>query len=126
MFEPVGISFGQEENFKINATMKLLAEQYKAVSIRFWGKIMGKSADYYVIQGISNKNKEPIVHGSTEKYKQGVNYYSYWVCNEVISDNWYELPLVTPDQILTSRLLKYAFTGNLEANVKGYPVFPGK
>ena len=65
LFEPVGISFGQEENYKINATMKLLAEQHRAVSMRFWGKIMGKNSDYYVIQGISNKNKEPIVHGST-------------------------------------------------------------
>ena len=48
------------------------------------------------------------------------------MCDSVISDDWYELPLVSPQQIVASRLMKYAFTGNLEANIRGYPGFPGK
>ena len=34
--------------------------------------------------------------------------------------------MVTPEQIIASRLIKYAFTGDLQANVKGYPKFPGQ
>lgn len=68
-----------------------------------------------------------------EKYKQGANYYSYWVNNltstlffSLVKNEWHELPLVTPDQVKTSRLIKYTFTGDLNAQIKSYPAFNGK
>lgn len=78
------------------------------------------------MQGECKKNKEPIVTGDMQKYHEGVNYYSYWVCNRAISEDWYELPLVTPEQIRTSRLIKYMFTGKLTEKIKSYPVFNGQ
>lgn len=45
--------------------------------------------------------------------------------NNAVNDDWVELPLVTPKQIKTARLIKYVFTGNLNANVKSYPAFDG-
>lgn len=44
---------------------------------------------------------------------------------QVLTD-WIELPLSTPEQIRGVREIRYIFTGNLEAEIKGYPNFPGK
>jgi hypothetical protein len=60
-----------------------------------------------------------------EKYHEGANYYSYWVCNNILSSDWYELPLVTPEQIKASRLVKHLFSGNLNEKIKSYPIFSG-
>jgi hypothetical protein len=43
-----------------------------------------------------------------------------------VSEDWYELPLVTPQQLRTARLIKYAFTGSLNAQVISSPPFPGQ
>lgn len=106
--------------------MKLLAERENAVSLRFWGKILTTSADYFVIQGVCKKKKEPVITEGMEKYRTGVNYYSYWVCQQIVSDDWYELPLVTPEQIKISRQIKHVFTGQLGAPVRSYPDFKGQ
>uniref|UniRef100_A0A1A9VG21 Radial spokehead-like protein n=1 Tax=Glossina austeni TaxID=7395 RepID=A0A1A9VG21_GLOAU len=55
----------------------------------------------------------------------GVNRYVYFVVNS-LSDEWIELPIVTPKQIKLSRQLKKFFTGNLEADIVSYPCFRGK
>jgi len=36
------------------------------------------------------------------------------------------LPLSTPAQIRGVREIKYIFTGDLNAEIKAYPTFPGK
>jgi hypothetical protein len=61
-----------------------------------------------------------------EKYKQGANYYSFWVSQNLFSESWYELPLITPDQLKVSRLVKHVFSGNLKEKVKSFPVFSGE
>ncbi|EDW61188.1 radial spoke head protein 6 homolog A [Drosophila virilis] len=55
----------------------------------------------------------------------GCNRYSYFVVNCLYND-WIELPIVTPRQIVVSRQIKKFFTGDLEADVVSYPCFPGK
>ncbi|XP_068148118.1 radial spoke head protein 6 homolog A [Drosophila tropicalis] len=55
----------------------------------------------------------------------GCNRYSYFVVNSLY-DDWIELPIVTPRQIVVSRQIKKFFTGDLEADVISYPCFPGK
>lgn len=36
-----------------------------------------------------------------------------------------ELPIITPEQVVVSRKMKYIFTGNPNAQIPGYPKFPG-
>lgn len=55
----------------------------------------------------------------------GCNRYSYFVVNSLF-DDWIELPIVTPRQIVVSRQIKKFLTGDLEADVISYPCFPGK
>ena len=61
-----------------------------------------------------------------EKYLTGANYYSYWVNHNSLGMNWLELPLVTPEQIRVSRLIKHIFTGNLTQPIMCYPKFDGQ
>ncbi|KAM7364483.1 radial spoke head protein 4a isoform 1-T2 [Cochliomyia hominivorax] len=60
-----------------------------------------------------------------EPIGRGVNRYSYFVVN-ALSDEWIELPIVTPKQISLSRQIKKFFTGDLEAEIVSYPSFCGK
>ncbi|EDW01951.1 radial spoke head protein 6 homolog A [Drosophila grimshawi] len=55
----------------------------------------------------------------------GCNRFSYFVVN-CLHNDWIELPIVTPRQIVVSRQIKKFFTGDLEADVVSYPCFPGK
>ncbi|KAH8261215.1 hypothetical protein KR044_005355 [Drosophila immigrans] len=56
---------------------------------------------------------------------RGCNRFSYFVVN-CLYDDWIELPIVTPRQIIVSRHIKKFFTGDLEADIVSYPCFPGK
>ena len=51
-----------------------------------------------------------------------MNYYSFWVNNNIYDDKWTELPLITPEHIKTSRKIKKAFTGELFKPVISYPM----
>lgn len=55
----------------------------------------------------------------------GLNRKSYFVINES-TDNWIELPIVTPKQIDVARKIQKHFTGNLEAEIFSFPLFPGR
>jgi radial spoke head protein 4A len=51
--------------------------------------------------------------------------YSYFVTHDVLED-WFELPLITPEQVVEARNIKYIFSGDLNKEVVSYPPFPGK
>jgi radial spoke head protein 4A len=40
--------------------------------------------------------------------------------------DWAELPLITPEQLISARKVKYFFTGDLERDVITNPHFIGK
>lgn len=51
MFEWAGISFGEEETYRLQKSIKKLAVMSKARQLRFWGKIYGVEKDYYIVEG---------------------------------------------------------------------------
>lgn len=55
----------------------------------------------------------------------GVNRRVFYVCNDLGND-WVLLPPVTPQQINSSRTIRWFLTGNLNSKVKSIPAFPGK
>jgi len=59
MFEWAGVSFGEEETFKLQKSLKKLAVMSGASSLRFWGKVYGSEKDYYVVEGDLLKSEEP-------------------------------------------------------------------
>lgn len=121
-----GVSFSKNEWFKIRMAMKKLLLESDAVHLRFWGKIYGTDADYYIIQGSLKNypltNPKPYVES---RGNEGLNRYTFWVSNSLL-EGWSELPEVSGDQLTASRFFKYYFTGNLSAKVRGFNNFPGR
>ena len=65
LFSKIGVGFGREESCRIYTALKKLAEEKKAIRLRFWGKILTISGDYLVIEGSSKLNNAVEVAGST-------------------------------------------------------------
>ncbi|MCQ2818742.1 MAG: hypothetical protein MJ252_15860 [archaeon] len=121
-----GVSFGDEEWFKIRMAMKKILVNNDCEYLRFFGKIYGIKSDYYIIQGILKnypiKATNPYVES---KGNEGINRYTFWVSNSIL-EAWYELPDITHEQLVTSRQFKYIFTGDLNSKVSSFRPFPGR
>ena len=86
MFEWAGVSFGEEETFKLQKSLKKLAVMSGASALRFWGKIYGSEKDYYVVEGDLNKSEEPVRNAQQEQRGDGCNRHVYWVTDNVLHD----------------------------------------
>ena len=106
--------------------LKALAAENKLSGLRFWGRVLGSEADYYVIQGRKEEVVGDEVSGGDEKEGEGVNYYSFWVSSSLLQANWLELPPVTRSQLNTARRIKLMFTGNPLRAVASHPPFDGQ
>ena len=126
LFEWGGVSFNEEEWYKIRLAMKKILVENDCEYLRFFGKIYGIKSDYYILQGIEKKYpmKNPPVHVET-RGNEGINRYTFWVSNSVL-EAWYELPDITHEQLVASKQFKYHFTGDLNSKVKSFRTFPGK
>lgn len=49
-----GIVLTSEQRVSLETSFLILKEQYKFQTIYFWGKILGATDDYYIIQGRHN------------------------------------------------------------------------
>lgn len=105
---------------------------------------MASQKDYYIAEGISEDAGEQVeMPPNVELKGTGINKLSYWVTNDckkkyirqsniyllikkVIFGEWIELPIITPEQLLVARKIKYVFTGDLEKDVIINPYFFGK
>jgi radial spoke head protein 4A len=142
--EWAGVSIGKEETFRMHLSLKKLASLANAApaevgadifrpvyALRFWGKIAGIKADYYIAEGVIEDEEEFDEEAMGKKMEVGPNSnnrFTYWVCSYPGCPNneWIKLPKVESAQIVTARKLKKFFTGNLKAPVQGYPPFEGK
>ena len=122
VYEWAGINFGKMETYRL-----YLAIKQKAVvetrSLRFWGKITGRSGDYFVVQG-DNPDPPSAEEITTVEGAEGANKYAFWVCTYA-GGTWTKLPDTTPEAIVVARQIKRFFTGDLDAPVPSYPPFPG-
>lgn len=125
ILEWAGISFGEEETYRIYKSMCKLAKLTNAKNLRFWGKFMATKNDYYVIEGQLHENEKLEIPFGQEPRGKGVNNHVYWVTENVMND-WVELPDVNPEHIVAAKKFKKILTGNLNAAVDSNPPFPGK
>ena len=58
MLEWAGVGFGEDTHVLIQKAMKRLAVETGAKSVKFFGKILAQSADYWVICGTKNVAEE--------------------------------------------------------------------
>merc|ERR1712048_988347 len=154
-FKQGGIGLCDEEWTRIYLAMKQLCEKEPTMEqCRFWGKIMGLKANYYIVEGklppqddddeeesendgsennddgdedgLPKSTWKPVPDVEPEgKGLPGTNMYTYWVTNEP-GTGWVQLDSVKPAHISIARQITKFFTGDLEANVDSFPVFPGQ
>jgi radial spoke head protein 4A len=101
--------------------------------VKLWGKIHGSERDYYVAEGIL-EGEDEVPEGQEEVEKPadfeprgtGINKFSYWVNNNPIKGKWEKLPDLFTNDIKDSRLIKVAFTGNLDTVIHTNPFFYGQ
>jgi len=130
LFEAVGVGLGKDEMYNVALTLKSLAEDASKSlkTVRFFGKILGTGSDYYVFETTSDLEPEAptTAEGETPaEVGEGANGFTYFVCSQ-LGGSFTQLPAVTPQQIKVSRQVKKFFSGDLDAEVSAYPIFPGK
>lgn len=134
MLSWAGLSYGEVESYQLMCSMRKLAfqEQDKVTmnSLRFWGKMLGTHADYYVVEvrrpeGDGREDEEENDDRPEMPGKPGANFHAYFVTNDLCS-TWTLLPDVRPSHIQAARRIKRLLTGDLSATVVTHPYFPGK
>ena len=125
LLEWAGISLGKTETYGIYKSILRLAKVCGAKSLRFWGKILAKGSDYYIVEGEPSEIENNDVPFGQEPRGKGVNKYVYWVTTSIL-DDWIELPDANPEYIKFSRQFKRILSGDLNSDVNSNPPFPGK
>jgi len=116
---------GEAESYKVMCSLRNMAAKQEGYSkIRFWGKIFGTEADYYVAEaaggsGDAEEGEDMDPPGS------GTNAFAYFVTTDLAGD-WVKLPDIKPREIVAARMIKRLFTGDPKARVITHPFFDGK
>jgi radial spoke head protein 4A len=127
-----GFGFSAADVQALSCSFMHLAAKPDIDQVRFWGKILGQKADYFVAEGKYTGEvevtEEDTAAGVEAPNVQGSNFYTYWVTTTLYAkgDDWVQLPLCKPEQIVASRKVKKILTGDLNALVITQPYFPGK
>lgn len=96
-----------------------------ASQLRFWGKVYGTRADYYIAEGMGGTETEAEdLPEEFERKGSGVNTYTYWATSDLMGD-WTELPDILPSHLDIARRIRRLFTGNLEEKIYSNPHFVG-
>lgn len=127
MFEWAGLGFSRSETFRLSVALQRLAQTHATTSMRFWGKVLGYGADYYIAEGelavgAASEPEDP----SAEEGVDGANKFTYWAMQDNGRYEWTQLPNVQREQILVARQLRRFVRGDLEGKVAGHPPFPGQ
>lgn len=127
ILEWVGVNFGKNLWYKLKLSMDRLLVKENAEFIKFWGKIYGRNADYYILYG--KLKSYPKLKYTKNPYHEpegieGINNYTFWVSNTAL-ESWLQLPEITTNQIRESFAIKYYFTGDLYSKVKAFSYFSG-
>jgi len=124
-----GIGFSSTECYKIMCSLRQVADRTSEPKqkVRFWGKILGLQADYYVAEVCVDVAPEAEGDGIAppEPFGRGANRYKYYVTND-LCNRWDALPDTKPEYIKGARKIKKMFTGKLNAQVVSHPSFQGR
>ncbi|CEG41255.1 Radial spokehead-like protein [Plasmopara halstedii] len=124
LFEWAGLGFSKSETFRLSLALQSLAQTIETVNLRFWGKILGRKADFYIAEGELVQAYEPQDLEAEEGFA-GVNKLTYWAMKDNGTYQWVRLPPVRCEQIVAARQLCRYVQGDLEAPISGHPPFPG-
>lgn len=123
-----GIGFGEQETYRLQKSLKKLANTTQ-VAVRFFGKITGTESDYYIAEAdiAEEEAEEGAEEGRDADFEVkpiGVNKFTYFVTSNSLGE-WVKLPDVSPSEIIASRQIKMLFTGDLNKKIFTNPFFKG-
>ncbi|KAG9408052.1 Radial spoke head protein 4 A [Aphanomyces cochlioides] len=124
MFEWAGLGFSRGETFRLSLALQKLATLNATTKLRFWGKLLGSTMDFYVAEGELPEAYEP-EDAAAEEGANGLNKYTYWVMKDNGTYQWIKLPPVRREQVIAARALRRFIHEDLEGKVNGHPPFPG-
>ena len=101
MLEWANISFGDEDTYRLQKSIKRLAVMSGAEALGFVGKIFGTQKDYWIANGRIPTSEEPAAKNQ-EPRGEGVNTFVFWVTDNLLND-WIQLPDCLPEQIIAAR-----------------------
>ncbi|XP_072912181.1 radial spoke head protein 9 homolog isoform X3 [Hemitrygon akajei] len=90
-----GLVLSPEHKAALQVSLELVRRNYKFHQVYFWGKVLGLSADYFIIQGVD-----------LDELKSRKTLYSF-NCMD-----WKLLPPATDEMIVRSMLIKGRFMGD--------------
>jgi radial spoke head protein 4A len=137
VFQWAGVGFGEQETYRLQKSLKKLSETTAAQGLRFFGKIWGTKADYYVVEvtgDAAGEGDDDAAEGGddgeeagegAEARGTGVNKYSYFVAPDALSA-WTRLPDLSPADVKAAREVKVVFTGELNRPIYTNPFFFGQ
>jgi len=126
MFSWAGVGLGEAESYKVMCSMRnMAAKQDGYTKIRFWGKILGTNADYYVAEAARDGGGDSEEGEDMDPPGSGVNAFTYFVTTD-LAGSWVKLPDIKPREIVAARMIKRLFSGDPEARVITHPFFDGK
>ena len=133
LFECAGVGLSESESYRVYVSLVQLQKSKELASVRFFGKVLGTGADYYIaeVSGYTPPEPEegapepPPPPPGFEEPGTGCNKFTYFACTDP-AGSWTALPDVTPPQIIGSKKIRKYLTGDLEADVRAYPPFPGQ
>ena len=111
IFSWAGISFGEQETYRLQKSIKKLAAAKPHKSIRFFGKIYGTQRDYYVVEcagevaeeegdaPAGDDGEEGEADPKLEAPGTGVNELTYYVAQDSLSD-WKRLPNLSYKELI--------------------------
>lgn len=124
MLEWAGVGFSKGETFRLSLTLQQLARSSSSSTLRFWGKILGIGADFYIAEGELPSQAEP-EDPSSEEGASGINKFTYWAMKDDGEYKWIQLPNARREHIQIARKLRRYVRGDLDTKVRGHPPFPG-
>ncbi len=122
-----GVSLGEGETYRLYLSIKALADSLPgdAERARFFGKITTRGQPYWIVEVLSTYEGEE-VDPIKQEGKEGANKFQYYVSQSPHEKkSWVVLPQVTMAQVTASRQFKRLLSGNLDAAVPTFPIFPG-
>jgi len=132
LFECAGTCLSSDETYRVYASLVQLQKSKELASVRFFGKILGSPGDYYIAEAAGYTAPEPEEGFEPpppppgfEEPGTGCNKFTYFAATD-LAGAWTALPDVTPQQIVYSKKIRKYVTGDLEADVRAYPPFPGQ
>lgn len=127
LLEWPGVGLSAEDMYKWVLSIQNLATAKELINVRFWGIIRGTKKDYYIVEAKLEEYPEPEDgeegESKNEAMGQGANEHLYFVANTA-TGVWTALPAVEAKQIILARQMRSFFTGDLDADVLGFPRFP--